>query len=127
MTLSLPPTNTPDGPTQKRGYEARDLSRRSVPIAVGVVLVCAVLLHLSTFWVFRFLQARPLPTDVPNSAVDQSAVPTNRNFPPVQKEDVRPLREHENAVFQKLGWDAKGDSPDVKIPDAVVNAMKERK
>jgi hypothetical protein len=104
------PDPSPDA--LSRGYEWTHMRLRWVlALVIGFVL-CALVMHVSLWFVLRAFENNPRPVDQPRSVV-RATESAPEYAPPLQpspvhdrlpEQDLALMRQREDAVFADLGW-----------------------
>jgi hypothetical protein len=112
-----------------RRYEPNRLPVRAIGIGVVLFVAFAAVSHV-LLWLLVKADARPRAVDRPASVVQGGAPPADA--PRLQpspghdraaREDLRAMREAEDAVFRDMGWRPEPDTGRMRPPDDLVRRL----
>jgi hypothetical protein len=116
-----------------RGYETKDVQPKWLgAFVIGFVVIGAI--SGALLWaILKALARTPRLTDLPKSAIVQppgeSSVPLLQPSPSGDRlptEDLAAMREHENDVFEHLGWTRDPQTNAFAPPPSIVQALAAR-
>ena len=105
-------------------HEATDINIRGVFGFGGALIVAAVFIHLGVWLLFLFLagrEAQKVQPEYPLAVGQERRLPPEPRLQANPREDLRRLREEEDAILNNYGW-ADKNAGTVRIP--IGEAMK---
>jgi hypothetical protein len=110
----------------EKGYEPDDLKGSWMVWFVIILIVSGVAVHIGLWFTLKLLASSHRTVDDPRSAlIEETPVPPAPLQPTQQHdrlpaEDLQAMREHEDAVFNQLGWEVEPKTHQVQVPGDVV-------
>jgi hypothetical protein len=123
--------DTANGPTSNPAvhHEHSDVNIRAILGFGAVLVVAAAVIHLLTFVLFRYFESREgrrVTPEYPLAAAQAGRVPPEPRLQTDPREDLRVLREKEDALLGSYGWVDKNAGV-VRIPiDEAIKLTLER-
>jgi hypothetical protein len=110
-------------------HEESDVDIRAIVGFGAALVVAAVLIHLLTYVLFRYFESREgrrVTPEYPLAAAQPNRVPPEPRLQTDPREDLREMREQEDAVLESYGWVDKNAGV-VRIPiDEAIKLTLER-
>ena|ERR1051326_7238495 len=116
----------PSPDSLRRGYELPSVNLRGLGLFFILFIVTAIVLHLGLWGLLKFGTQGKRTVDYPESAVEFHAPPPGPQLQPspahpyVPAQDLAQMREEENRLFAKLGWQTEGSGGHVTIPETIL-------
>lgn len=121
----------PSAESQRLGYETSDVRFGGLAWFVLGTIVFGVVLWIIIWFIMQMFLHHAQVDDVPRSAIHAAQVPPAPTIQPMHAADVLPsqdlqeMREHEDAVFQQLGWKVDAATHSVQIPADMVAKVRD--
>ena len=124
-----PPHNPVSPDSLARGYEPEAVPARGIARAIPLFAVALIGLQGALWWYMKSVGTDNTDLDAPRSVARESINPPPPNLQPSVAHDSTPaddmegLRQQEDAIFRKLGWDVDPRNHRVVIPAEIAREV----
>lgn len=129
--MAQSPSNLISPEAMELGYQPENLRFRDFAFIVAGIAILLVVLHIFLWYVMKDYDARDARADLPRSIVPiQSwARPPGPDLQPsvghdtLPYQDLEAMREHEDAIFAKLGWNVDAQTHAARMPSDIIDRV----
>lgn len=124
-----PQHNQPSPEALELGYQPEAAPVRGLFIFIILVVVTAVILHVLIWWLMKGYEAHDVRLEPPLSVLSEDQTPPPPRLQPsvghnsLDYQDLAALRQRENEMFTKLGWEVRPGDKDAEIPPDIVQEV----